>query len=168
MLPLWSAAVDPRVLFVRTVGAGSAHDRDFPGDYAAVRSVRSSTVEHLLFDRGGAPIRVDVIETIAQVGPAVPRFELPDDCHLEARIAAIRQLRGGRPRARHDRLARRAVALQALDLRLAHASLRQVADAVLGPGDWPGEGEHRKSLVRRMIVVADFMVRAGPGAVLRS
>jgi hypothetical protein len=37
---------------------------------------------------------------------------------------------------------------------------------VLGPGAWPGDGEHRKSLVRRMIAAGDQMIRAGPAGAL--
>jgi hypothetical protein len=37
---------------------------------------------------------------------------------------------------------------------------------VLGPGAWPGEGEHRKSLVRRLIAAGDRMIHSGPIATL--
>lgn len=124
--------------------------------------------EHLAIDRGGVPLRLDVIEGTATAGPVFLHYDLPDDDRLEVRIAVIRAIAGIRPvPCRHPQLASRLHALQALDARAAGASLRDVANHVLGPGDWPGDGEHRKSLVRRMIAAGERMVRAGPRAVLQ-
>jgi hypothetical protein len=68
---------------------------------------------------------------------------------LDVRIAVIRILAGIRPIAcRHVRLANRLQTLHAADARNRGVSLRAIADLVLGAGDWPGDGKHRKSLVR--------------------
>lgn len=56
--------------------------------------------------------------------------------------------------------------MNAVDGRDAGASLKDIADHVLGPGDWPGDGEHRKSMIRRMIVNGDRMLSVGPRAIL--
>ena len=63
-------------------------------------------------------------------------------------------------------MAAKLFALQAVDARSEGASLRETAASILGPGDWPGDGEHRKSLVRRMIATGERIIQAGPRAIL--
>ena len=129
--------------------------------------VHGESGEHLVIDRGGVPLRLDVIEGTAMGAPVFLHYDLPDDHRLEVRITVISAVAGTRPiPCRHPQLANRLQALQALDARAVGASLREIANHVLGPGDWPGDGEHRKSLVRRLIVAGEQMVRAGPRAVL--
>ncbi|TPG20980.1 DUF2285 domain-containing protein [Sphingomonas koreensis] len=167
VLPIWSAAVNPRVLTVRAVQPSDLKTRLFDGRSPDIRRVCGPAVEHLLVDRGGEPIRLDVIEGTTAAGPVALRFDLTDDEHLETQIAAIRSV--GAPVTtghRHRQLARTLLALEAVDARDAGASLREAADLLLGPGDWPGDGEHRKSLIRRMIVAGAQVVRTGPRAVL--
>jgi hypothetical protein len=168
VLPIWSAAIDPRVLAVRALGrAAAAGTRLFDAPAVDARMVRGSYAEHLLIERGGEVIRLDVTEGTAAAGPVTLRFDLLDDDRLDIQLSAIRLLRDPVTAARsHVQQARRLLALQAVDERDAGSSLREIADIVLGPGQWPGDGEHRKSLVRRMIVAGDRMVRAGPASVL--
>ena len=86
---------------------------------------------------------------------------------LEDRIAAIRSFRATPTLGpRHPRLADRLLALQAADVRKAGASLRETADLVLGHGEWPGDGDHRKSRVRRLCDLGKSMIEAGPSALL--
>lgn len=168
MLPIWSAAVDPRVLDVRASKAvDAAGIRLFDALAADTRMVRGPRAEHLLIDRGGEVIRLDVIDGTAAAGPVTLRFDLPDDDRLDMQMSAMRALREPALVARsHAQLARRLLALQAVDARDAGASLRGVANLLLGPGNWPGDGEHRKSLVRRMIATGDRMICAGSQAIL--
>jgi hypothetical protein len=164
---MWSAAVDPRVL---TASAVLTRDRGRQGDRALapmVRSLRSPGVQHLLIDRGDL-VRVDLIGDSLHGEPRILHFYLPDDDWLDDRLAAIRILRGQRGGGSHPQLARRLPCLWAIDVRDAGASLKEIADYVLGTGDWPGDGEHRKSMVRRMIATGDRMLRDGPCAILQS
>ena len=162
---MWSAAVDPRVLTARAVPTS---DEGLNGVLAlspVARRARSSRTEHLLIDRGEL-LRVDLVYPAAVWGQMRLHFDLPDDDWLEQRIIVIRSLRGRLHHSNHLQLARRLLSLHAVDLRDAGASLKDIAHHVLGPGDWPGNGEHRKSMIRRMIVSGDEMLLAGPHAIL--
>lgn len=166
---MWSAAVDPCVLTVRALNPTDGHARLFDAQSADVRMVQSSNCEHLLVGRGGDIIRLDVIEGTTAAGPVALRFELTDDDRLEAGVVAICTFRATRPTGRrYGRLARRLFALQAVDARDAGASLREIADILLGPGDWPGDGEHRKSYVRRLFDAGSRMIRSGPREILNA
>lgn len=160
---MWSAAVDPRVIVARAIPIKREHSRAFEGAVEAVRALRGHGREHLMIDRNGDVLRLDIIEGTALAGPVSLRFELAGDAHLESRIGAIRAFAStGGPRRLHLQLASRIRALHATDAHVAGATLREIADLILGPGDWPGTGEYRKSLVRRMIKSGDRMVQAGP------
>jgi len=166
---MWSAAVDPRVLAVRALEPADGHARLFDGQSVDVRMVRGPRCEHLVIDDGSDAIRLDVIDGTAAAGPVTLRFDLPDDDRFDMQLSVMRALREPVPVLRsrpHVQLARRLLALQAVDARDAGASLREIAAMVLGPGAWPGDGEHRKSLVRRMIASGDRMLRAGSRAIL--
>lgn len=164
---MWSAVVDPRVITVRACRCEPDRARTFDGVLASIKALRGLGHEHLLVERNGILTRLDVIEGTALAGPVSLQFDLPDDCHLDTRIAAIRGFNAakGSPRP-HLQLARRGRALDAVDANDRGASLREIADLILGSGDWPGDGEHRKSLVRRLIANGKRMVRAGPRAIL--
>jgi hypothetical protein len=165
---MWTAAIDPRVLSVRALKPADGHSRLFDGQWASVRMVRGSRYEHLVIDHDGGIIRLDVIDGTVAAGPVTLRFDLPDDDRLDLQLSAMRAFRGLAPVARsHGQLARRLLALQAIDARDAGASLRDTANILLGPGDWPGEGEHRKSYVRRLLATGSRMIAAGPGAILK-
>lgn len=170
VLPMWSATVDPHVLVVRAVKPINATDvRLFDAMAGDTRIVSGSRAEHLLIDLGGEVIRLDVIDGTAAEGPVMLRFDLADDDRLDMQLSAMRTFREPAPVARsHVQLARRLLALHAVDARGSGASLREAADMVLGPGDWPGDGEHRKSLIRRLIVTGEHLIRAGAGAILEA
>lgn len=164
---MWSAIADPRVIAVRVGPVATSGTRLFDASDPAVRVLRGSVDEHLLVDRDGLAVRLDVIDGTVLAGSVSLHFDLPDNHHLEARLTVIRAFTAAVPPGRrHVQLAKRLHALDAIDARDDGASLREIADLVLGPGDWPGDGEHRKSLVRRLIVTGDHMLRAGPRAVL--
>jgi hypothetical protein len=168
VLPIWSAAADPRVVAVRAIPFdGGAHVVNSVREI--VRMVRSCFGEHLLLDCGGMLLRFDVIEGSVSAGRVSLHFDLPEDKRLEGRIAAIRAFAGTRLiRRRHLQLASRLQALHAADARALGASLKEIAELVIGPGDWPGDGEYRKSLVRRLIATGHQLVRAGPIRILAS
>lgn len=164
---MWSAIADPHVIAVRVGPVTTTGTRVFDASDKGVRVLRGSVGEHLLVDRAGLPVRLDVIEGSVLAGPVSLSFDLPDDHHLKARFAVIRTfIMAAPPGRRHLQLARRLHALKATDARDDGASLREIADLMLGPGDWPGDGEHRKSFVRRMIAAGEQMVRSGPRIIL--
>jgi len=165
---MWSAAVDPRVLAVRAIRPVEGGAQLFDARSADVRVVQGPHCEHLVTDRGAGPVRLDVNEGSVFAGPVTLRFDLPDDDRVEGRIAAIRMFRVMAPTGHaHRRLADRLIALHAVDARDGGASLREVADILLGPGDWPGDGEHRKSYVRRLLAAGSRMIASGPRAILK-
>ncbi|OJU15991.1 MAG: hypothetical protein BGN95_11560 [Sphingomonas sp. 66-10] len=165
---MWSAAVDPCVLSARCAAdsAGSAHA--FDGTAEAKRLLRSGAGQHLLVERGGALVRIDVVEGSALAGPCSLCFELPVDHRLHAKVSAVRTFIGSLQVRPSLQLARRLSALEAYDAHLAGMSLRAIADRLLGPGDWPGDGEHRKSLVRRLVASGRNMIEQGPAHVLQN
>jgi hypothetical protein len=163
---MWSATAYSRVLAVRASRNGKRGGREFDTRSAEVRILRRGDIEHVLIDRGGEPVRLDVTNGTLAAGASI-HFDVADDDRLEGQLSAIRHFRGIAPPVRHTRLAGRIQALHAVDARDAGASLREIAELLLGPGDWPGDGEHRKSLVRRLIASGDAMVRAGPLPILK-
>lgn len=165
VLPMWSAAMDPRVLMARASPWASGQS-SFDGRSPAVRRAGGNSPEHLLLDYGEMRARLDVVEGTAMAGPVTLSFIVPDDPHLALRLQTIAAFRSAPLRRRHFALARQMAAVQSADLRQAGASLREIADVMLGLGAWPGDGEHRKSQVRRMVVIGDRLVRAGPRSVL--
>lgn len=169
---MWSAGADPRVLTARAAphdgGDGSYRfDRhDFP-----TRVVVGPTSEHMLIAHRSVVVRLDVIEGTVLDGPVSLRVEVSCGPRLPAQLSAAAEI--GDPLAgathclrRHRRLADVLLALQAHDARECGASLREIACELLGPGEWPGDGEHRKSRARRLIETGRALVLAGPGAVL--
>lgn len=167
VLPMWSAAVDPRVIVARAIGIQGYCPHAFDGAIAAVRSLRRQGHEHLVVDRNGTVIRIDIVEGTALAGPVSLHFDLAGDAHLETRISEIRALAAtSGSRRPHLLLARRIYALHATDAHADGASLREIAELILGPGDWPGDGEYRKSLIRRMISSGERMHREGAYVIL--
>lgn len=162
---MWSAAVDPRVLTAHTVPTSGESAKGVFALSPVARRMWTSRTEHLLIDRGEL-LRVDLVHHVAVGGKFRLHFDLPDDDWLKQRITVIGSLRGRRHHGVHLQLARRLLSLNAVDGRDAGASLKDIADHVLGPGDWPGDGEHRKSMIRRMIASGDLMLLAGPRAIL--
>ena len=166
---MWSAAVDPRVLTVRAIEPMDGDTRLFDAVSADARIMRGAEREHLLINRDGELVRLDVVEGTMTAGPVVLRFDLADDDRFDLQADAIRSLRFmAAPGRRHLRLAGRLFALQAVDARDAGASLRETADILLGPGAWPGDGEHRKSYVRRLLDAGSRMISSGHREILNT
>src|SRR3546814_9757719 len=90
------------------------------------------------------------------------------DADFGTRLLELQRFRARSGNARqHDRLAKQLLALRAIDAHDAGASLKEVAAILLPSEEWPGDGEHRKSFVRRLIVKGRHFVRAGPACILR-
>lgn len=166
-MPLWSAAVEPRVISARALPAADGGPRTLDPASLRARVVAAEGVEHLAVERRGGIVRLDVVEGTTCKGPVTVRFLLDDDARLAAQLATLATWRGRTPAGgRYSRLSQRLVALHAVDARNAGASLRETADLLLGAGDWPGDGEHRKSRVRRLLATGQELIGAGPEAIL--
>jgi hypothetical protein len=114
-------------------------------------------------------VRLDIFEGTVKRGPVSLCFQIADDEALPTQLEAIRAFRDpAGPRRRQSRLIRGLMSLHAHDAREAGASLRDIADLLLGPGDWPGDGEWRKSQARRLVVDGQRLCLRGPTAVLRA
>ena len=172
VLPVWTAGVDAHVLAVRA--SPDARDDRWRLDLRRhdVRILKGPGSEHIRIDHAGHVVRLDVIDGTPGAGIMALRVELDIGPDLPAQADAARTLlhlvSGTLPAKRHhDREASALLGLWALDARREGASLRDIADMLLGPGDWPGDGEHRKSRARRLVASGEAMVKAGPGAILR-
>lgn len=137
----------------------------------STRAVTDAWGEHVRVDTCGRPVRLDAVEGTLLAGPAFLTFELGLGPRLSAQLAALGELRlllaGRRAKtSMPQQLHRQLLALAAHDARTDGVNLRMIADILLGRGDWPGDGEHRKSRVRRLITKGAAMVRAGPRAIM--
>lgn len=170
--PIWSADADPRVLRVRA--SRSEHEDVHALDLGRfeTRLLFDGAKEHARIDGAGGVIRLDVTGGSLGDGPAALCFEIPDDSRLRFQLDAIRAYRAmveGTVAAVSSRagLVGKLLALHAYDARLSGSSLRDIAEALFGPGAWPGDGEYRKSRTRRLVASGGAMVRAGPRLILR-
>lgn len=164
---MWSADIDPRVLHVRARPGrvGDAHAR--LENLEITRRLLSDGVEHLLIERAGTLVRLDIVEGSTTAGPFSFHFDLPDDGYIQTRMEVIQKLVSPRRFSKNNQqLRRHMLALQTVDLREAGASLRDTAEFILGPGAWPGDGDHRKSAVRRYIRLGEKLMAGGPSQIL--
>jgi len=158
------------VLAARAIPGEAPHSIDLGG--FAKCAIVSARGEHIRIDANGRLVRLDVAEGTLLAGPASVTVELPIGTCLPEQLAALSELRhllaGRSARTRKSKaLHSQLFALAAYDARADGASLRAIADTFLGHGDWPGDGEHRKSRARRLIAKGAAMIRAGPRAILR-
>jgi hypothetical protein len=164
---MWSAAVDPRVLSARVAAVAGGRARLFDMSSSDIVRLQGPQGDHLLIDCGGQAVRLDIIDGTTTTGPVSLHFDLVDDDRLDIQIATIRMFAcPSTVPNRRARLADRLLALHALDAHGAGASLREIAEILLAPGEWPGDGEHRKSRVRRLLATGHALVRDGPRAIL--
>ncbi|MEE4454414.1 hypothetical protein [Novosphingobium resinovorum] len=169
VLPVWSAALDPHVLRARLVSpADVARPCWFDPAAWRIRHLAGVDLQHLAFTCAGEVARIDLVGDGRFAGPAVLQFDIVADERLACQLAAVRRMFGmaavsSEPR----RLQRQHLSLLAHDVHAGGASLRETAGLILGEGEWPGDGEHRKSLMRRLIDAGDRLLAAGAGAVLR-
>ncbi len=172
ILPVWSSAMDKRVLVVRTgPPVGPSRTPVFDLRPFSARIIRSQTCEHIRIDPGGRELRLDVVEGSLLSDPVALSFELKFDATFAVQLSALRNfadLWTGKLVAfpLYLRDVARLTALRAADARSAGASLREIADWLLGAGDWPGDGEYRKSQVRRLVARGRALIQGGPRLVL--
>lgn len=136
------------------------------------RVVRADGRSHLLLELPAGMLQLDLRDTghcreIVAVSPAIDLARsIEPQFHSARRLAAL--LAGfPEPIPREPGLARLVVALRVRDALADGASQRDIGLGIFG-GDWPGDGEHLKSRVRRMIPLAAKLVRVGPRGVLRA
>ncbi|MGN6356059.1 MAG: DNA -binding domain-containing protein [Novosphingobium sp.] len=167
---MWTATVDPCVLSVMATSALAPDAIDIARFDPLIRT--DADGEHVRVTVAGEAFRLGVISGSLARGPIGLTYKVARDRRLAAQIDTIRRLEQRfagtalRPRNGGSRLARSALALRAWDGRTAGASLREMAAELLGPGDWPGDGEHRKSAIRRLLAVGERLVARGPLPVL--
>lgn len=161
--------MDPRVLSVIATPASEGGGIEFPLN--STRIVHDAGVERVRFTLLGETFRFDVVEGLI-TGPVEITYALPHDARLPIRLDTIRRfaaMLAGCP-LRQPRVSGfkfgLAIALAAWDARADGASLREAAEMLWGPGDWPGDGEHRKSAVRRLILLGQKLVNDGPEPIL--
>ncbi|WP_162237477.1 DNA -binding domain-containing protein [Sphingobium sp. Leaf26] len=131
--------------------------------------IQGQDVEHLAFAAGGEIARLDILGGLGEGDRFVLLFEMAADTRMDGQMRAIRRI--CHPARREEvslRLMRHHQSLLACDAQASGASLREIAILVLGEGDWPGDGEHRKSQARRLIEAGKRLLRQGPGAVLNA
>jgi hypothetical protein len=134
-----------------------------------LRRLTGESLDHVILRRGALRLRLDVVGGLPPSESAAFGVLFRAGPHLAAQLDAVRLLRdssGGRAAGLPAALQEDLLALWAFDSRVAGISLRSMADNLLGPGYWPGDGEHRKSRVRRLLAKGEALVRAGPGPIL--
>ena len=168
--PIWSEAVDPHVICVRAKVCGADAPLCFDIRGFEHRAAIGRAAEHIAVRCSGTWLRLDVVDGSVLGGPAMLEAIVALD-RLNPQIVAIRQLDAlirnlPPPRENDARLPRLVLALRALDGLAEGASLRELACGLFGEQDWPGDGEHVKSRVRRLVKLSQDLLRAGPVGVL--
>lgn len=166
-VPLWTGATDPFVLDICVDAGGCLLDLSRVDH----RLVCTDGHAYLLLDLPAGTLQLDLQDCgVAVGGPARIRptidLERPVEpqFHSARRLAAL--LAGApEPVPRESVLTRLVAALRVRDALAAGASQRDIGLGIFGD-DWPGDGEHLKSRVRRMIPFASTLARASPRAVL--
>lgn len=135
------------------------------------RVVRAGGRRHLLLGLSAGTLQLDLRDTgdqreIVAVRPTIDLARsIEPQFHSARRLAAL--LRGlPEPVPREAGLARLVAALRVLDALADGASQRDIGLGIFG-NDWPGDGEHLKSRVRRMIPFGRALAAMGPRPVLR-
>lgn len=165
-VPLWTGAMDPFVLDVCIEATGC------PPDLLRInhRMVRADGRCHLLLELPAGTIQLDLRVTgdggaSAGIRPSIDLARPVDrQFHSARRLAAL--LKGEpEPVPREPGLPRLVAALRVGDALAAGASQRDIGLGIFGD-EWPGDGEHLKSRVRRMIPFSRALAAMGPRAIL--
>lgn len=166
-VPLWTGAMDPFVLDACADAGGCLLDLS----RIRHREMRMDGLRYLLLELPTGTLQLDVRDagnsnrvairpTIDMTRAIEPQF------HSTRRLAAL--LDGAtEPIPRATGLARLVAALRVRDALADGASQRDIGLGIFGD-EWPGDGEHLKSRVRRMIPFAAELVRVGPRGVLQA
>ena len=162
---MWTAVADPCVLRARFVSDSGTDVPKINLSHWPHCALRGHGCVHVRLHLPGGVLRLDVIEggTICRPVAVEPAIDLSRA--LDPQIATLRRIHGlmhtGETALADQRLVRLVEALRVCDALAAGASLRDIGSGMFG-GDWPGDGEHLKSKVRRRVVLADRLLRAGP------
>ncbi|MBB4837036.1 hypothetical protein HNP52_000087 [Sphingomonas kyeonggiensis] len=165
-MPIWTAAANPRLLAVVSARSGPALDLARIGH----RGIRVADRRHVLLDLPGGTLQLEGLSGALDDGPRRVAALIDYGRILEAQLDSARRLDAflhGRalPSGLGRRFGRLVEALRVGDAIASGASQRAIGLGIYG-GDWPGDGEHLKSRVRRMIPLAAALIRAGPRGVL--
>jgi hypothetical protein len=176
--PIWSAAIDPRVLVVRATPSTAAESVDFAKSGAEIVTIAGDELVHSLVRMGRHAVRIDLVPGAPLEGRVELEFRLREAPHLHAKIDTILRLRAllaGKgsceaPAGEQQRCRKMLNAIRVADAIACGASLRTIS-AVLRPSPntddpWPGRGEHAKSWARRQVAAAIRLVARGPAAIL--
>lgn len=169
--PMWRADVDPRVLSV-AVNVGVA-PRTVDIERFAPRILSDDVGQHVRLIVHGEVFRLDVVAGSLSSGPVCLTYLLARDQRMGVQMDCIlrfeRKLAGRSCTAiaKASQIGRATLALRARDARVAGASLRDMAIELLGPGEWPGPGECRKSAMRRLVAMGEKLIRQGPLPILQ-
>jgi hypothetical protein len=165
-MPIWTAAANPRLLTVVPARSGPALDLARIGHRAAYIGDRCHVLLHLPRET----LQLEGLDGAFDDGPRRISALIDYGRALEPQLESVRRLDtfwSGRepPTDMGTRFGRLVDALRVGDAIAAGASQRAIGLGIYG-GDWPGDGEHLKSRVRRMIPLAAALIRAGPRGVL--
>lgn len=163
------AAADPGVLRVRLVSGSGPDVPSIDLSHWPLCALRGDGCVHLRLHLPGGVLRLDVIEGGMVCRPVAVEPATDLSRALDPQIATLRRIHAlmhtGETALSDQRLVRLVEALRVCDALAAGASLRDIGSGVFGD-DWPGDGEHLKSKVRRRVLLADRLLRAGPVDVL--
>lgn len=134
------------------------------------RAARTGNRCHVLLHLPGETLQLEGFDGALDGGPRRISALIDFGRALEPQLESVRRLDAfllGRepPTDVGTRFGRLVEALRVGDAIAAGASQRAIGLGIYG-GDWPGDGEHLKSRVRRMIPLAAALSRAGPRGVL--
>ncbi|UVO50158.1 DUF2285 domain-containing protein [Sphingomonas sp. SUN019] len=173
---VWTAAIDPGVLSVTARPRPRASFDLTRHRFDVV--VDNDGTEHVAIHLPGGLLRLDVIAGTVLHGPADLRAHVELAACTPRQLASLdRLLRlggmrdpGRRPPPPDRRLPRLIEALRIADALAQGASLAGIAGGLSADGhrsgDWPGDGEHHKSAIRRRVVLARRLLALGPAGVL--
>jgi hypothetical protein len=132
---------------------------------------RDDVCEHVRLHLPDGDLRLDMVDgsLLDEMVSLQPLIDV--DREIDEQLISVRRVAGyvrGSLKISHDqRLLRLVEALRVSDAVATGASLRDIGLGGFPGQDWPGDGEHLKSRVRRRIELARKMKRAGPRAILR-
>ena len=166
---MWTARADPFVLRARLNDAAALCAPAIDLSRWPHLALQGDACIHLRLHLPGGVLRLDCVgrgflSGLVAIEPAIDFSRA-----IEPQIASLSKLdaflKGDRVALRDQAFVRLLEALRVADALESGASLRAIGLGIYG-GDWPGDGEHLKSKVRRRVALADRLLHAGPRSVL--
>lgn len=163
---MWTAAADPCVLRARVVGVPDPARINLSRFPHCVH--QDGNVWRVRLDLPDGALRLDLINASMEAGALLVEPAVDLGRRLEPQLVSIRRLdtlyHREPPPVPDQRLVRLVEALRAADALATGVSLRDIGLVMLG--EWPGDGEHVKSRVRRRVALAAELMRTRPREVL--